>query len=261
MDNKNEMLRLSGNSRPIIGISPGYAGPDPARSFAPAGRIVFCDMNYIECVENAGGLPLLVTFSSDKEQLERFAEHVDGLILIGGVDIHASRYGQEMRETEQNPVPERDEFEFALLDVFIKREKPIFGICRGFQALNVYFGGTLIQDIPSSLGSVHHLQTPGSTNVAHQVKLEEGCLAERILGSTLVDVNSFHHQAIDELGTGLKAVGWSEEGIIEVFEHDSHPYLLSVQWHPERMRSFSQQQLLFKDFVKACGREQLELVG
>ena len=254
-------MKLFDKTRPIIGISPGYAGPDPMRNFAPAGRIVFCDMNYIECTEIAGGLPFLVTFSQDKDQLNRIADHIDGLILIGGVDIHASRYGQEMLPTEQLPVPERDDFEFALLEKFIEREKPIFGICRGYQVLNVYFGGTLIQDIPSQLGSVHHLQTPGSQTIAHQVKLNEESLAYRIFGSTLVDVNSFHHQAVDKLGDGLKAVGWSEEGIVEVFEHISHPYLHAVQWHPERMRNFPEHQLLFNDFVKTCNREQLELVG
>lgn len=255
------MLKISDNSRPIIGISPGYAGPDPTRSFAPAGRIVFSDLNYVECVENAGGLPVMSPLTQSKEQMERFADLLDGLILIGGTDVHASRYGQEMMATEQTPVPERDDFEFALLEVFSKREKPIFGICRGYQVLNVFYGGTLIQDIPSALGSVHHLQTPGSLTIAHQVRVEEKSLIHKILGSTLVNVNSFHHQAVDKLGDDLKAVGWSEEGIIEVFEHVSHPYMLAVQWHPERMRSFPEQQLLFNDFVKACGREQYELVS
>ncbi len=255
------MMNQPGNSRPIIGISPGYAGPDPTRNFAPAGRIVFCDMNYIECTEIAGGLPFLVTFSQDKDQLNRIADHLDGLILIGGVDIHASRYGQEMLPTEQVPMLERDDFEFALLERFLEREKPIFGICRGYQVLNVFFGGTLIQDIPSQLGPVHHLQTPGSQTIAHQVKLEENSLAQRIFGSTLVNVNSFHHQAVDQLGRDLRAVGWSEEGIVEVFEHVSHPFLLAVQWHPERMRNFPEHQLLFNEFVNTCSREQLELVG
>ena len=141
------------------------------------------------------------------------------------------------------------------------REKPIFGIWRGYPVLNVYVGGTLIQDIPSQLGSVHHLQTPGSQTIAHQVKLNEESLSYRIFGSTLVDVNSFHHQAVDKLGEGLKPVGWSEEGIVEVFEHVSHPYLHAVQWHPERMRNFPEHQLLFNDFVKTCNREQLELVS
>ncbi|MCB1061033.1 MAG: gamma-glutamyl-gamma-aminobutyrate hydrolase family protein [Calditrichaeota bacterium] len=255
------MLKLSENSRPVVGISPGFAGPDPSRKFAQAGRIVFCDLNYTEGVENAGGMPFLIPFTSDQEQIERVADHIDGLVLIGGVDVHPKHYGQTLEPTEQQPVDERDEFEFRFLDAFLKREKPIFAICRGFQVINIALCGTLVQDIPSKLGPVHHLQTPGSQTVAHQVTLDQGSMIHKILGETLIDVNSFHHQTIDKLGNGLRAVGRSEEGLIEVFEHESHPYLIAVQWHPERMRNSEQQKMLFNDFVKACSREQLELVS
>jgi putative glutamine amidotransferase len=246
---------------PLIGISPGFAGPDPTRSFASAGRVNFCDLNYVEGIEAAGGLPFLLGFSTDDAQVERYAETIDGLVLIGGVDIHPSRYGQVPEVTDQIPVPERDDFEFRLLSAFWERGKPIFAICRGHQMLNVFLGGTLVQDIPSHLGPVHHLQSPGTQLIAHQVRLEAGSLIHDILGESLIDVNSFHHQTIETLGRGLRPVGWSEEDLIEVFEHESHPYLLSVQWHPERMRNSQQQMRLFRHFVKACAREQLEVVG
>ncbi len=255
------MSNSTERSRPVIGISPGYAPPDPTRSFAPAGRVNFCDLNYSESIEHAGGIPLILPFTSHRDQMLRYADHVDGLVLIGGVDIDSIRYGQELEPTEQKPVPERDDFEFTFLEMFLEREKPVLGICRGFQVLNVFFGGTLVQDIPSHLGPVHHMQTPGSVSVAHQVRLEEDSLIHKILKSTLIDVNSFHHQTIGKLGNQLKAVGWSEEGLIEVFEHETHPYLLTVQWHPERMRSFPQQRQLFKHFVSTCAHEQFELVS
>lgn len=247
-------------SRPLIGICPGYAPPNPTRDFAPAGRIIFCDLNYTESVETAGGMPMLLAYTRDRDQMARYADMIDGLVLIGGTDIHSNRYGQEMLPTEQLPILERDDFEFAFLEMFLERRKPILAICRGHQVLNVLLGGSLIQDIPSKLGPVHHLQTPGSVSVAHQVRIEENSLLHRVLGATVIDVNSFHHQTLDKLGSGLQAVGWSEEGLIEVIEHESHPYLLSVQWHPERMRSFEQQRMLFQNFVAACANERLELV-
>lgn len=254
-------MKKFGQTVPVIGISPGYAGPDLKRNFAPAGRIIFSDLNYVEGVAKAGGLPLLIGYTSERDQLERYADHLDGVVLIGGVDIHPSRYGQEPEATEQVPVPERDEFELRFLEVFWEREKPIFAICRGFQLVNIAFGGSLVQDIPSHIGPVHHLQTPGSTSIAHSVRLEEGSLLHSILGETSIDVNSFHHQTVEKLGQGLRAVGWSEEGLIEVFEHETHPYLLSVQWHPERMRDSEQQESLFQHFVSACAREQFEVVS
>jgi len=251
---------MNGNP-PIIGISPGYAGPDPTRTFAPAGRINFCDLNYIECLEAAGGLPIVLGFTENRDQMRRLADHVDGLMLIGGTDIHASRYGQEMLPTEQMPVFERDEFEFRFLEYFLEREKPVFAICRGHQTLNVLLGGTLIQDIPTQLGSVHHLQPPGTVAIAHTVTLLENSLAHRVFRAETVEVNSFHHQCVDRLSDKLVATGWSEEGIIEVFEHVTHPFVLSVQWHPERMRLFPQQAKLFEQFVRASAREQFELAG
>lgn len=255
------MQKLSDNTCPIVGILPGYAAPDLSRKFAPSGRIVFSDLNYTDSVEDAGGIPFLIPYTMNNDHLERVADRIDGLVMIGGVDVHPKRYGQELEPTEQLPVEERDEFEFRFLDAFLKREKPILAICRGFQVLNIKLGGTLVQDIPSKIGSVHHLQSPGTQSIAHQVSLAENSLIHRILDETLIDVNSFHHQTIDKLGDGLRVVGKSEEGLIEVFELDSHPYLLAVQWHPERMRNSEQQRLLFKDFVKACCREQLELVS
>jgi putative glutamine amidotransferase len=237
--------------------------PDPIRraNLHRQVEVNFCDLNYTESVEAGGGLPIMIPFTSDRDQMERVADLIDGLVMIGGVDVHPKHYGQELEPTEQQPVDERDEFEFRFLEVFLKREKPIFAICRGFQVLNIMMGGTLVQDIPSKLGPVHHLQSPGSQSIAHQVTLDQNSLIYKILGETVIDVNSFHHQTVDKLGNGLRAVGKSEEGLIEVFEHDAHPYLLAVQWHPERMRDSVQQKMLFSDFVKACGREQFELVS
>jgi putative glutamine amidotransferase len=250
----------SDSHRPIIGISPGFAGPDSTRKIASAGRIVFCDMNYIECTENAQGLPFVLPFTYDRDRLQRYADYIDGLILIGGADVHPQRYGQDLEPTEQEPVLERDEFEFELLEVVMEREKPILAICRGHQVLNIFFGGTLIQDIPSKLGPVHHMQEVGSQSIAHSVTIEPESILKRLAGGATMGVNSFHHQCVDRLADSLRVTARSEEGIVEAFEHQSHPYLHSVQWHPERMRKFPQHQLLFSDFVRACREVKVEVI-
>jgi putative glutamine amidotransferase len=237
---------------PLIGIIPGFASPDLSRSFSPSGSINFVDFNYSESIENAGGAPCIIPYTCDDKMIARYCEIMDGLMLIGGADVDAERYGQRPLPSEFAPTPERDEFEIAFLRSFKETGKPVFGICRGIQLLNVALGGTLIQDIPSRLNRVHHMLGVGSQEIAHEVRICSDSLIARILGSDDIEVNSFHHQCVDRLGNGLRAVGHSEEGIVEVVEHESHPFMLAVQWHPERMRSSARQLDLFKGFVRAC---------
>jgi putative glutamine amidotransferase len=245
------MTHLRGHL-PLVGIIPGFAPPDMNRSFSPSGRINFVDFNYVESIEDAGGLPCIIPYLRDAEMHVRYCEKMDGLMLVGGADVAAERYGQEPLASEYPPTPERDNFELAFLHTFMETGKPVFGICRGIQLLNVALGGTLIQDIPSMLNMVHHMQGVGMQEIAHEVRIDPDSLIARLLGSEDIEVNSFHHQCVDHLGDGLLAVGHSEEGIIEVIEHDSYPFMLAVQWHPERMRTDERQLDLFKGFIKAC---------
>jgi putative glutamine amidotransferase len=237
---------------PLIGILPGFSPPDLCRKISPAGSINFVDLNYIGSIEDGGGVPCIIPYISNQEMISRYCEMLDGLMLIGGADVAAERYGQEPLPSEFAPTPERDEFEISFLHVFKETGKPVFGICRGIQLLNVALGGTLIQDIPSMLNRVHHMQGVGSQEIAHEVRIDSDSLVARLLGPEDIEVNSFHHQCVDRLGDGLCAVGLSEEGIIEVVEHQTHPFMLAVQWHPERMRNNDRQLNLFKGFVKAC---------
>ena len=184
-------------------------------------------MNSAENIRRAGGLPLLAV---DNDCAAEYAEFADGLLLSGGKDVATELYGQETKYDFVLTDPKRDDLEMGLIKEFIRLGKPIFGICRGIQVLNVYFGGTLYQDIPDQLGGEH------SKGVCHPVKLKEDSILGRMFGASM-EINSYHHQALDALGKGLVATAWSDAGgheIVEAVEHESLP-IWSVQWHPERM--------------------------
>ena len=178
-------------------------------------------------IRRVGGLPILAV---DNCCAEESADLADGLLLTGGKDVDPKLYGQDLKYDFVIMDEKRDEQEMALIKEFVKRKKPIFGICRGVQVLNVYFGGTLYQDIPDQLGGEH------SKGVNHPLKIKKDSILGNMFGESLV-INSYHHQALDKLGEGLTATAWSDSNgheIVEAVEHDSLP-VWAVQWHPERM--------------------------
>jgi putative glutamine amidotransferase len=242
-------------TKPIIGITPGFAGPSQTREFARLSNVLYCDTNYLNSVANEGAIPLILTHSEDPAMVQRLVDSIDGLLLTGGEDVNPLHYSATVAFPEFAVANERDGFEFALLKAMLPADKPVFAICRGHQVVNVALGGTLIQDIPAVVGSTHHFQSEPPPATVHEVRLEENSRASRALCDRVVRVNSYHHQAVDRLAPGLRAVGWSEEGIIEAVEHISHPYLVSVQWHPERLCVDGlPHRNLFRDFVLACGK-------
>ena len=152
----------------------------------------------------------------------------DGLILCGGNDINPSYYNEALNGSI-NIDDRRDKAEFVLVKKFLETGKPILGICRGFQLLNVVFGGTLIQHLESV--QAHRKATP--PELVHFATAEKGSIFENLYG-TRFSVNSYHHQGLDKIGNGLRITMRSDDGLPEAFEHKSAPYL-GVQWHPERM--------------------------
>ncbi len=181
---------------------------------------------YIAAVNDIGAEPIQ---AEGGETPEGF----DGLILCGGGDVDPAVYGQPMNGTEESSINrERDQNEFSLIRQFIEAGKPILGICRGHQVLNVYFKGTLIQHLPNAPVHMHNLET-GADNI-HATYAESGSFIDRLYGLHPT-TNTAHHQAADVVGEGLKAVEWSEDGnVIEALEHETLP-IYSVQWHPERL--------------------------
>lgn len=153
----------------------------------------------------------------------------DGLVLCGGGDVEPSLYGQENHGSFP-PEPGRDHAEEQLFRAFLQAGKPILGICRGMQYINVLLGGTLIQDLPKDIAPFH-----GGVkyDLIHPIRTREGSLLHTLYGATF-PVNSYHHQAVDVLGEGLEATAWAEGGFPEAFEHRSLP-ILAVQFHPERL--------------------------
>ena len=178
-------------------------------------------INYTIAMMMLGAQPVVVW---DEWNVEDF----DGLLLPGGVDVHPGRYGQE--NVACGTIDEAlDEIQFSIADAFVKAGKPVMGICRGHQLLNVYFGGTLIQDLENA---DHHKWTPEGDRV-HSTVAGEGSFLDGIYGTAFA-VNSAHHQAVDTLGEGLKVIQHSDDGVIEAMHHEVLP-VISVQWHPERM--------------------------
>ena len=239
--------------RPLIGVTPGIAGPSETREFSKSSNVLYCGVDYVNRIAEAGGVPVLLTITDDVESIERIAEAIDGLLLTGGEDVSPEYYGQEAVMPEMVAMKQRDHFELELIKVYLATQKPLLAICRGHQVVNVALGGTLIQDLPSLVGSSHHFQTALPPAATHHVKLDSGCVVARALGSQKLNVNSYHHQAIDRVAPSLRAVGYSEEGFVEAVEHCDHPYLVGVQWHPERLTADgNEHHLLFEHFVEAC---------
>lgn len=176
----------------------------------------------------------------------------DGLILSGGPDVHPGNFGRAADTAQCSIDLYRDTLEFELIKYAIKREIPILGICRGLQILNVALGGSLIVDIPSEVinYTVHQID---SGDAYHQIKIAEHSIIYNNIGLNEFEVNSNHHQAINKLSDQLIATAYTSDNIIEAFEYKdkSKPFLLAVQWHPERMDLDSiMSKSIFKTFIK-----------
>ena len=189
---------------------------------------------YVTAVQHAGGLPLIVAPDDEvAEHPSELLDQLDALILIGGADVDPASYGATPDPRTGTTHPERDRFELALAYGAMERNLPLLGICRGGQMVNVACGGTLIQHLPDVVGDDHHLATPGTFS-EHEVELEPGSLAARAAGADRIVVKSHHHQAVGELGEGLKATGHAlPDAIVEAVEAPDHDFTLGVLWHPE----------------------------
>ena len=179
--------------------------------------------NYTAAIRSVGGEPL-AGYCPQPDLT------CDGLLLCGGGDIDCALYGQEDRGS-QPPDHDRDQAEIALFNAFYEAGKPILGICRGMQMINILLGGTMVQDMPAEQCIFHSLPTPG--DAVHPVRCQEDSILGRLYGP-IFHVNSHHHQAVDQVGKGLKLTAWSESGVPEALELPGYP-LLGVQFHPERM--------------------------
>jgi putative glutamine amidotransferase len=210
---------------------------------------------YTDAVLRAGGLPVVLTPVPD-EDVASIVERVDGLLLSGGGDIEPRRYGESPHPTVRRTNAARDEFEIALTRAALARHLPVLAICRGLQIVNVALGGTLIQDIPSALGSIDHTVIGHAVYDGHQpVTVESNSLIAKATGETDLMVNSIHHQAVKDIAPGFRAVAWANDGVVEGIEYEDERWpLLAVQWHPEYLSGNSDEpsHRLFEGFVDSA---------
>lgn len=204
---------------------------------------------YVDAIVKCGGNPVIMT-PRERQDIEDMAEIFDGLLVTGGDDLEPTLYNQI-----PHPLTKSDDYGLDLMDLqlirhFFRFSKPILGICRGIQAINVALGGTLYQDIPSEYPSVREEGHSGDeTNPNyHLVYFEKNTYGEQVFGR-VTRVNSYHHQNIKVLGKELMVSGVSEDGLIEAVQANQ---LFAVQWHPEKMQDIEEQMQLFKDFVEMC---------
>jgi putative glutamine amidotransferase len=233
-------------ARPAIGITIGY---DQRRA-----GVHLLRQDYVRSIDQAGGLPFVIAPTSVASAGE-LLDGVRGLLLSGGSDVDPALYGEERHPSVTNVVRERDDFEIALLREALGRDLPLLAICRGQQVLNVAAGGTLVQDIPSELpNGLDHDPERERWETAHEVELLPGTRLRAVLGRDRVAVNSFHHQAVKDVGRGLvvsaRATG---DAVIEGVEAPDRRFALGVQWHPEgfwnQRENFSS---LFEALVEAA---------
>jgi putative glutamine amidotransferase len=213
-------------TRPVIGIC---AAIESARWAAWELEVNLSPRTYSQAVQRAGGLALILPPDDVvAESPDELLDMLDGLILAGGSDIDPASYGAKPHPETRGTRPERDRFELALGTRALERDMPVLGICRGMEMLNVIQGGTLDQH----LGLELHRHTP-SAFADHGVRLEPGSLAARVVGEELTEVKSAHHQGLGELGEGVMASGFADDGIVEAIELPDKDFAVGVLWHPE----------------------------
>jgi putative glutamine amidotransferase len=205
--------------------------------------------NYVDAIRRAGGHPVLL-LPGETAGPSELLKHVDALVLVGGGDLAPGRYGGTEDATVYGVEPDRDELELALLRAADRSEVPTLAICRGMQAMNVAFGGTLIAHLPDRPGTIEHGAPSGEDHRRHSVKAAPDSLLAVASGADVLDCSTHHHQGVDVLGEGLVATGWTDDGLVEAIER-TRGWMLGVQWHPEDTADRDPaQQALFDGLVR-----------
>ena len=226
-------------ARPLIGITSVYSANNKSGT-------TWVDFAYVKAITENGGAPLILPTISEDQILQRYVDQLDGLVLVGGDDIPPSAYNQQSHETVKIMPTQRYNFERKLIAQWFARGKPLLGICLGMQFTNVVAGGSLIQDIPSQVGTtVKH-------RGYHNVTIDPKSSLAKILGSEQAYVYSNHHQAVKDLGKNLKIIARSKDGVAEAMERTDGKFGLFVQWHPEASDNIEQRNAIYGALVRAC---------
>jgi putative glutamine amidotransferase len=241
-------------SRPRIGVPWRTAAEEAANERAKINK-------YLHAVEKAGGEGVLLSLISGRDALKRETENLDGSLLTGSpADIDPSHFGAKRHPATADADAARERTDFTLLEQAMTTGKPLLAICYGIQSLNVFLGGSLVQDIPSELGaeichSPEEDELPGggeAPDVMHGASFDPGRVLA-LSGGPQVEVNSWHHQSVLELGRGLRITARAPDGVVEAVEWtENSNWLVGVQWHPERMPADPLAQALFRDLVTSA---------
>jgi len=221
--------------RPVIGIVGNLLVEQGG--FSPGMERSYVNNDYVAAVERAGGIPLILPVVRGQDVAERQTECADALLISGGYDIDPLLYGEEPHRALEFVYRDTDIFQLRTIKTALAKGQPLLAICKGIQLLNVACGGTIYQDldeIPDSF--VKHSQNRKRSCPSHTVVAEEGSVIAELLGTTF-PVNSYHHQAVKDVGRGLKVTSRAMDGVAESLEMEGEPFVVGVQWHPEMMMS------------------------
>jgi putative glutamine amidotransferase len=245
---------------PFILISPDFHSRGV--EFGDASQSL--SFKYPQAIEACGGVPLTMTHTPSRALVNEYVSRCNGVLLTGGDDLNPGLYGARLQAGLRAKAlitrdgGRRDLFELMLLEEVFRQRKPLLAICRGHQLLNVALGGTLYVDLPSQKPSkIRHGRMDRNEDVVHSVRLTRGSLLSKITRKQTLGVNSTHHQAVNRLAAALRATARSADGVIEGVEQATNgrylPFLLSVQFHPERlMDRYPEHRAIFESFVQAC---------
>ncbi len=233
------------STRPLIGITSVYKLYDNDNSAASV-----VDFTYVRAVEENGGTPVILPTVAGDVPISHYVDILDGLVLVGGADIPPLAYGQLPHETVVLMPNQRYKFESRLISLWLRTSKPILGVCLGMQFTNIVSGGTMIQDIPSQVGTtvIHR-----GNRAYHYVNIQPASILAQILDTDRPFVYSSHHQAVKDLGASLKVIARSDDGVIEALERTDGNFGLFVQWHPEAMNDDpAHRDAIYGVFINAC---------
>lgn len=248
---------MMNNKKPLIGLTTSHDIKTDETIQAP-----YCP----RAILAAGGIPVILPLEASEDDLRQLVSSLDGFLFTGGPDVHPFLFGEDTRMGCGSVSVKRDRMELMLLKLAMEQRKPIMGICRGIQLINIGLGGTIYQDIPSQTERVFPIahQQPFPHRVpSHTVKIAAGSLLAEVIsgkspadqpsGPTVIRVNSTHHQAVRDVAPQLTACAFAPDGIIEGVTMKDYPYLIGVQWHPEYLWEEDPAAMnLFRAFVKAA---------
>ena len=218
--------KTNSNPRPVVGITSSFNVDD---------QFFYLKEAYIDTIIESGGIPLIIPPQKREEDIRKIFRRLDALLLPGGPDVDPMRFEEET-QYKLRIDPERDDLELMLAQMAFEEDKPILGICRGIQVINIAAGGDIYQDlIAQRPGTLVHEQSAPGWYPTHEIQIQPETVLSRILGKTQLRVNSYHHQAVRRIAPNFRASALANDGVIEALENPLLKFALGVQWHPELM--------------------------